>query len=46
MYLRILYVFQDEQRLLPYTVLTYWFYSRNRERLLCGTDWVFSFLKG
>jgi len=40
MYLRILCVFKDEQRQLPYTVLTYWVYSQDGECLLCGTDWV------
>jgi len=29
MYLCILYVFQNEQRLLPYTILIYWYFSRN-----------------
>jgi hypothetical protein len=32
---------ENKQRLFPYTALTDWFYNRDGECLLRGTDWVF-----
>ena len=32
---------QNKQRLFLYTALTYRFFKRNRQCLLCGTKWVF-----
>jgi len=40
-YLCVLCESQNKQWLFPYTALTDWFYNRDGECLLCGTDWIF-----
>jgi hypothetical protein len=40
-YLCVLCGYENKQRLFPYSALTDWFYNRDTECLLCGTDWIF-----
>ena len=44
LYLCVLCGSQNKQRLFPYTALTDWFYNRDGECLLRGTDWVLNYI--
>jgi len=41
LYLCVLYLSENKQRLVPFTALTDWFYNREEKFLQRGTDWVF-----
>ena len=41
LYLCVLYLSENKQRLVPLTALTDWFYNRDEKCLLRGTNWVF-----
>ena len=41
LYLCVLYLSENKQRLVPLTAKTDWFYNRDEKCLQRGTDWVF-----
>ena len=41
LYLCVLYLSENKQRLVPLTAYTDWFYNRDEKCLLRGTNWVF-----
>jgi len=42
LYLCVLYLSENKQRLVPLTPENYWFYNRDENCLQRGTNWVFN----